>query len=145
MEHEWQNFDEAISEFQKFLYSQQWPKEIRWIPSGCVVFWRGHMFVRVKNKQICESEARTIYESGLNRSLGVTLNGVCHSSIETWAYVSSPLNEDASERLMYDANRPKMSLSSKPNKATYVSSPLYWWLLSILGKTWGKAPGNNDN
>ena len=145
MKYKWPNFDVVILEFQKFLYSQQWPKKIRWIPVGGVLYWRGNMFVRVKNKETSESEARIVYNSGVKRNFGVALNGLCHTSNTTWAYVSSPINKDASERLMYGTFGPKMSLSTKPIEAIFVQKSLKWFLLNWVSKKWGEALGNKDN
>lgn len=144
MNHSWPSFDEALKDYQAYLYDQKWPKQIRWIHAGGVRYWHDQLYIRINDKFKSESEAQRIYDIGISRQLGIAMHGLCHTEDTTWAYVSSPLNQDASERLMYSLTDLKMSVFINPPKASYVSNSLYWLLLNFAGKTKGYAQGNKE-
>ena len=108
-----------------------------------VVSYTIHMPVcREKSEK---TENQNIYNVGASRNLGVALNGVCHDSDVTWAYVSSPIDKDASERLLYSESDVKFSISKDSLDRTLIKNTLQWFILKLVGRKWGKAPGNKDN
>jgi len=139
------DFDQAILDFQSFLSSQEWPEEVRWISTGDVLFWREKMYVRIKSEERAKAEARRIYNLGKNRKLGLAINGLFHASNVTWAYVSSPIDADASERLMYPEKDLKLSVFVNPEEPTFITNCLQWALLYIVGDHRGTTPRNTDN
>ncbi|MCP3925211.1 MAG: hypothetical protein GY714_21775 [Desulfobacterales bacterium] len=142
MKQKWPKFNDVVIQFENFLLSQQWPIEIRWIQSGGIIYWRGRMYIREKSKK---TENQNIYNLGAIRDLGIAFNGVYHDSDVTWAYISSPIDKNASERLLYPESFVKLSISEEPLDVILINNPLQWIILKLVGRKWGKAPGNKDN
>jgi hypothetical protein len=141
MKQKWPKFDDAVDRFVNFLSSQNWPTEIQWIPSGGILFWRGRMYIRDRSGK---TDNQGIYNTGVSRNLGITLNAICHNSNVTWSYVSSPIDREASKRFLYSETDVKLSISQDSFEVSFIRNAVKWFVLKILGKKLGKAPGNDN-
>jgi hypothetical protein len=140
------SFEEATRAFQAFLAREGWPAEVSWVPRGGAIYKEGQLYVRGLDPSHAERHARRAYQIGMARGLGLAFEGICVADGRTWAHVSSPVSQEAAERLLYMGQwGTKFSVPSSPRPPVIVFSPLRWRWYVLSGKRWGLAPGNSAN
>ena len=121
-------FDAAVRRLQRFLTDNGWPSTISWRRTEDVVrLPDGDVVVRRRPSFAAEEFARTYYEDGRQRGLGVALEVPCEveGAACTTIYWTTDTTE-AEYRLMPDHGL-KMVIATPHLRARAVGA-LRWWL-----------------
>ena len=118
----------AEEKFRTFLAAQNYPTTICWLMPGDVVADRNrHFWVRKRGAEATRYAAAQ-YSVGLERNVGVELEAICATDMDTFASVFIP--EDAMEAERYLMGRClKLTCPIERNATSAVTNPLKWKLL----------------
>jgi hypothetical protein len=121
-------FAGAEEKFRKFLVIQNFPKAICWLMRGDVVVdTNRHHWIR-KREEEGTRYAALRYSKGLERNLGIILQAICATQLETFACVFVPEDElDAQRHLM--GRCLKLSCPVERHPTSTVRNPFKWRLL----------------
>lgn len=118
-------FDQAALDFRQFLSSHGWPTDVLWVRRS----WLARKLTRRWHALNGEANARAVYSRGVHAGLGVAIEGLWRDGRHTYAQVTRPVNEDASERLLFPVDGLKMSLPTAEQED--VNSSLRWYLQDL--------------
>jgi len=69
------NFDAAEGDFQRFSVTQGYPATLLWTAPGELIFWRGRFLVLDGDAGVRRERAKTAYEIGAARNVGIMIDG----------------------------------------------------------------------
>jgi hypothetical protein len=124
-------FDESLAKFQQFLETNGYPREVVWVtPDDLIVTGERLIYIRVPVSSKNEVQARTLFEQGTTRQMGVLFDTICVGGNETFCCAWVPPDEDQAERALMPK---QLKLSAKVDKVggTPVRSRLQWFLLRL--------------
>jgi hypothetical protein len=125
------NFEAVVAEFEKFLQTNLYPGRIMWVQSEDVLLTGKRLvYVRIPAPKARAAAAQKIYESGMERGLGVLLGTICELDGMTCCHVWAPSNEQEAEESLMPAGV-KMSVRSDKITGIPVKNHLWWFCLRI--------------
>jgi len=127
------NAPSTLSDAQKQLLNlldkQGWPKRVVWLQREDLLPKAGVFWVRQRDPGNAFQYAERIYEEGLRRGLGVSLEAVCADEKRTFAAVFFPRDEDEAQRLMIPRGL-KVSVPVEQHAATTLNG-VSWAVLRM--------------
>jgi hypothetical protein len=127
------SFDEAIAGFREFLRAQGLPDQIRWVTQRSVLISsRGFYWIKFQNIADDLAIAHETYVKGINRGMGISINALCKTEANTFAYIFVPEDQEEAERLLIGGL--KLSVPINIPKAKLIDNPFAWWALQRMYK-----------
>jgi hypothetical protein len=93
-------FDRAVERFRNFLGSGGFPQEIAWVAPEDAALIGPYLFIKFPDPDPARNRARSDYQAGCERDLGVLLGVLCKAGAKLCCYVYSPQDEGESARRM---------------------------------------------
>jgi hypothetical protein len=126
-----ETFDQSVLRFGGFLERQGWPSRLTWIVPGNARVVERKVLIRRTGKDALI--ARSQFEAGIRRGLGIALQAVCRLEDSAGCFVFVPQDRIQAEHCMVHEDNLKMSVLLKPDTASPVENRLRWWFLKKRG------------
>src|SRR5437764_11445966 len=93
-----ENFDDAVSQFLKFLRDANFAESVAWVFPEDVVLADGSIYLKMPLAPENVEGARRKYREGLRQGLGIELGVVCKLGACACSLVYFPKDEDEAQR-----------------------------------------------
>jgi hypothetical protein len=124
-------FDDALVEFRRFLVSQGWSSDLRWLTRSRLTGYRQSCWVYRPETLDAEVSSRAFYESTRRSSASLRLDGLAQLNGLSLVYVHNHGGD--SRGLNFGVHTGDRSLSA-------VNSPLLWAWLRLMSAARGGSP-----
>ncbi|MEW4571493.1 hypothetical protein AB1L88_26765, partial [Tautonia sp. JC769] len=125
-------FDEALSQFLRFIQAEGFNTELAWAFREDVTNCRRTYWVRIPTPAGNLELMRRYYEHGRRAGLGVTLAVLCRVGSHSVCYAWAPEDEQAASYAMQGPL--KFQVPSPPMDASPVRSGIAWFGLRLLNR-----------
>ena len=143
------SFTDATKQLKDFLASQDLSPELEWVFREDIIWRKQLIHVRVPLPQANESLAKSLYEKGRQRDLGIRLETLCLLDSHPCCYVWLPEDQMEAECALLLMSKFIISAPNELKRAEPVGNPVTWQAYKLFeGKSAGrslleKLPGKN--
>ncbi len=129
------SFDEEVTFFRDFLYSQQWSPNILWLTRERITGHRRSIWIYRPEELTSDKATRDFYNSILETDGSIRIDGLIQVGSNTLGYV---------ENYGGDSKMMNHGCHTSDFNVHIVQSPIYWRVVQLVNKLRGISPFLRD-